>query len=243
MGLLLLFDIDGTLVTSNGIGRTLLNETLEALHGAHVSTNGIAFSGRTDRYIVSEALRSIVSPDRLDAQVAQALEAFVQRAEGRIGPMDIRELPGVRRLLSRLQLDSRVQLGLVTGNMERTAYQKLSVVGLDAYFPFGAFGRDHADRNELPPVAVRRAMAHGNRQYAGHQVVIIGDSAHDVRCAHASGAYAVAVASGWTPREALAAEDPHLLLDDLADVDGFYQEVVEPLCGPQVPAEAPGVSP
>ena len=123
------------------------------------STAEVPFSGQTDPWILRETLtKAQYSPDQVEALVPQALALYASRV--RFTAQETQVLPGVRRLLQRLSLDPTVQLGLLTGNLESTAYQKLSCVGLDRFFPTGAFGSDDADRLKLPAVAVARAWSH-----------------------------------------------------------------------------------
>ena len=107
------------------------------------------------------------------------------------------------------------------------AYAKLRAANLDDFFPFGAFGSDHEDRRELPPVAVLHAEAHTGLHFQGKDVVIIGDTEYDVLCGRPMGVFAVAVATGHFNRAYLASYEPDLLLDDLQNVEGFLSEVVE----------------
>jgi phosphoglycolate phosphatase-like HAD superfamily hydrolase len=94
-----------------------------------------------------------------------------------------------------------------------------------AYFPFGSFGSDHADRDRLPSIAVERARTHTAYAYAGKNVVIIGDTEHDIRCGRSLGTLAVAVCTGTYCREDLAVHGPDVLLDDLCDTDHFVRHI------------------
>jgi phosphoglycolate phosphatase-like HAD superfamily hydrolase len=125
--------------------------------------------------------------------------------------------PGVKALLAGLAADSRVTLGLLTGNIEPNARLKLAPLDANRYFPFGAFGSDHEDRRRLPEVAVARALAATGAAFAGGEIVIVGDSIHDVLCGRHLGVRAVAVATGKTTEEALRAVEPHALLASFAD--------------------------
>jgi len=226
--LLLLFDIDGTLLVSSGVGSRLMSEALANLFGPEISCEGVCFSGRTDLEIIADILRrhGIREAD-IPSLVPLALEHYIRRARGRILPSHVTLLPGVRRLLRDLEANSRVQLGLVTGNAKDSAYFKLQAAGVAPLFPFGAFGDDHADRNQLPALAIDRAWQFNGIRYQGHQVVIIGDSEHDIRCGKYAGAYCIAVTTGLTPIEVLSAEKPNLLLNDLSDTRAFCQAVME----------------
>ena len=223
---LLLFDIDGTILHTH-IGRATIDQTLTRLCGRPISSEEVSFSGKTDPQIVQEILlkNGLTAPEAA-VLVPQALEAYVETARRAIVPHRIEVLPGVHGLIAHLAAQETVQLGLLTGNLEVTAYLKLEAVGLAGYFPFGAFGSDHADRTELPPIAVRRAHAHTGRTYTGKDVVIIGDSENDVLCGRGIGVFAVAVATGRVSRAALAAHSPDLLLDDLCNHEFFMRKVV-----------------
>jgi len=223
---LLLFDIDGTILTTH-IGRQSIDQTLTRLCGRPISSEHVSFSGKTDPQIVQEILLDNgLSAPKAAALIPEVLEAYVETARQTIVPHRIEVLPGVRDLIDHLAAQDTVQLALLTGNLDVTAYLKLEAVGLAGYFPFGAFGSDHADRAELPSIAVRRAYAHTGRSYTGKDIVIIGDSENDVRCGRGVGAFAVAVATGRVSRAALAAQSPDVLLDDLCDRAFFMRNVV-----------------
>jgi len=128
----------------------------------------------------------------------------------------MRLLPGVGELLEALAARDDVALGLLTGNWERGARIKLSRHDLNRYFAFGSFGDGRLDREELPPVAWERAHATIGRRFAPHETLIVGDALPDISCAHAHGVRCLAVASGWTAAERLAAAGADWVLADLA---------------------------
>jgi len=103
---------------------------------------------------------------------------------------------------------------------------KLAPPDFNRYFPFGAFGSDSPDRYLLPPIAVERALAFCGRTFTGKQVVIVGDSVHDVACGRSIGVRSVAVATGPTSRERLEAEKPDTLLSSFADVDAGMEAIL-----------------
>jgi phosphoglycolate phosphatase len=125
----------------------------------------------------------------------------------------------VAELLRRLSSEPRVTLALLTGNLERGARMKLAPPDFNRYFPFGAFGSDSADRYQLPSIARSRARDRTGRTFSGKSIVIVGDSVHDVLCGRDLGVKSVAVATGPTPRERLAAEQPDALLESFEDVE------------------------
>ena len=225
---LLLFDIDGTLLLTQGIGRRSVEAALARRLGRTVTTEGIAFSGRTDPGILREALlQSGLTEAEADALLPDVLDTYVEALRTTITPARVRVLPGVCDLLGHLADRTDVHLGLLTGNLEPTAYLKLDAAGLAPFFAFGAFGSDHPDRMQLPAVALRRAQTILGHTYRGRNVVIIGDTEHDIRCGRGIGAYTVGVCTGRFSRADLEPHAPDLLLDDLRDGELFVGRVLQ----------------
>jgi phosphoglycolate phosphatase-like HAD superfamily hydrolase len=129
-------------------------------------------------------------------------------------------------LLEALDHEPGVTLALLTGNLEPTARLKLEPVGANRYFPFGAFGSDHEDRYQLPRVALERARHAVEIAFEGPDVVIVGDSIHDVLCGRDLGVRAVAVATGRTSAEHLAEAGPDALLPDFSDTDATVAAIL-----------------
>ncbi len=224
---LLLFDIDGTILLTQGVGRIALEAALSEALGRTVTTDGVRFSGRTDPSILSDALAQCGVPSAEASVLLPAmLDVYVKRLRASLTPDRVRVLPGVHDLLLHLADRPDVQLGLLTGNLEPTAYLKLGAAGLAALFPFGAFGSDHADRSALPALAVQRALAYTGHAYRGKDVVIIGDTEHDILCGRGVGAFSVAVCTGRYDRTDLKPHAPDVLLDDLTDLPGFLRRVL-----------------
>ncbi|MDX1421128.1 MAG: HAD hydrolase-like protein [Rubricoccaceae bacterium] len=221
---LLLFDIDGTLLHTHGLGRSTVGDAMQATLGRTVPTAHVSFSGKTDPQIFREILRTEVDERALDEAVATAVEAYEASVRTRIPEAQVTALPGVRPLLDHLATTD-LPLGLLTGNLQPMAYLKLGRVDLGGFFPFGAFGSDHEDRNALPEVAIARAEAHTGRCYEGRDVVVIGDTPRDIACGKAAGTVTVAVATGRFDRDALAAHEPDLLLDTLEEMDRLLDAV------------------
>jgi phosphoglycolate phosphatase-like HAD superfamily hydrolase len=215
---LLLFDIDGTILNTHGAGRRSVERALSQVFDRSISTRGVVFSGKTDPQILHEVLRMHgIDPGAVNGAFEAGLHAYAEVMCEELQPERITLLPGVSDLIARLADTPGLQLGLLTGNLETMAYLKLEAVGLAEFFPFGAFGSDHADRYQLPPIAVRRAFDHTGHAFAGKNIVILGDTEHDVLCGRALDVCAVAVCTGHYPRETLATFQPDLLLDDLSD--------------------------
>lgn len=223
---LVLFDVDGTLLSAGRAARESILAALDHVLGWEGSSEGVDFSGKTDPQILDELVRESVGRERFEAAVGAVLDHYVEELSRRLRPEAVVVKPGVRDLLDRLAADPRVTLGLLTGNIERGARLKLAPAGLNRYFPFGAFGDDSADRYCLPAVAVARAREETGLEFDGRSVVIIGDSVHDVLCGRSLGARAVAVATGPTPAEMLRAEGPDALFADFTDVEAAREAIL-----------------
>jgi phosphoglycolate phosphatase-like HAD superfamily hydrolase len=218
---LILFDIDGTLITARGAGRRAIKRALQAVFGTTGSLDTYEMSGKTDPRIIYDLMeaggvdRALVK-ERLDEYFEAYAESLIEEiGDGR----DVVTMPGVADLVRRLDAAEDVVLGLLTGNIEEGARIKLGPTGLLPYFVLGAFGSDEADRRRLPSLAARRAHALRGHPFRAEEVMVIGDTPHDVDCARHFGAVAVAVATGRFTRAQLEGERPDLLFDDFADVE------------------------
>lgn len=213
---LVLFDVDGTLLTCGAQVRPLFAAALAEVLGAPVEVDGYSFAGRTDpRIALDLATRAGVPAATVRAAMPRVQEAFVARLAAGLDPAGVRVLPGVVELLARLAADPEVTVGLLTGNWRRGAEIKLAAAGLGGVFRFGAFGDDGYDRAELPPAAIARARAATGRAFRPEEVLIVGDSPEDVACARAHGLACLAVATGWTAPAELAAAGASRVAADL----------------------------
>ena len=224
---LVLFDIDGTLVLTGGAGLRAMNRALAEVFGHATGLEGIPVAGRTDWAILSDAVRRFgrtldggLLSDLQRRYVTNLAQEIHDPGHGRKGVM-----PGIPTILERLDRRDDVVLGLLTGNFEEGARVKLGYFDLWRYFRFGAFGGDAADRNALVPFALERARACGLPEIGEADVLVVGDTPHDVMCAHAVGAIAVAVATGPTSIEELRATGAEHVFDDLSDTEAFVRLV------------------
>ncbi len=180
---LVLFDIDGTLLTDRGASRDAFREALRDVYDYDGDLSRYDFSGRTDPQIAHMVLKDAgLGHDDIEARLIQLWELYLAGLERNATPDRVRVMPGIRELVAALHDHPEVALALLTGNIERGARLKLGGASLNDYFAFGAFGSDSADRTQLPPVAIRRASTHLGTHFTGRDVVIIGDSIYDVRC-------------------------------------------------------------
>ncbi len=221
---LLLFDIDGTLLKPILAGRKHIEQVLGELCNRPISTDGVLFSGRTDPQILTDTLAlSGFTSTEIENLLPLALKRYADHAT--YLPEEVESSDGVSELLKHLRKNRRVQLALLTGNIRKTAYRKLAAAQLDHLFPFGAFGCDHADRSQLPAIAASRAMSYCGRSFMGENIVIIGDSVHDITCGQGIGALSVAVATGFTSYHDLKSAKPRVLLKDLTNINAFCQQI------------------
>ena len=222
---LVLFDIDGTLVLTGGAGLRAMNRALEDVFGHADGLEGIPVAGRTDWAILADAVRRVGST--LDGTRLADLERryVTNLAEEIQHPGDGRKavMPGIREILDQLARREDVLTGLVTGNFEEGARVKLAHFDLWRYFRCGAFGGDAADRNALVPFAVERARACGLPEIDDSDVLVVGDTPHDVMCAQVAGAIAVAVATGSSSVEELRATGAEHVFADLANTRAFLK--------------------
>lgn len=227
---LVLFDIDGTILTDRGASRAAFADALRDTYGYTEDLGRYDFSGRTDPQIAHMVLADAgFSRDEVESRFGALWERYLAGLARNATPERVRVMPGIRELVDALHWHDDVVLALLTGNIEPGARLKLGGASLNGYFPFGAFGSDSADRTELPPIAVRRANEQLGMHFDGSDVVIIGDSIYDVRCGVAYEATTIAVASGKTPAELLRAENPTFFFDDAADVEAVLSAI---LAGP-----------
>jgi len=222
---LLLFDIDGTLVLTGRAGARAMSATFESLFGVPDAFAGVPMGGRTDSSLLSEAFdrwNLDDTPDHHERFRTAYLPALATEiAAPGTGTKAV--MPGVRALLDVLRPQASVHLALLTGNYHGAAAIKLGHFGLWDYFAFGAFADDGPDRNQLVPVAQARALSCGVPGEACARVVVIGDTPHDIACAAAGGARSVAVATGGHSRAELTDAGADVVLDDLSDTEAVVR--------------------
>ncbi|MEP6994539.1 MAG: HAD hydrolase-like protein [Acidobacteriota bacterium] len=228
---LVLFDIDGTLISAGRVARDSILRALESAYAwkageEHQDRSRHDFSGKTDPQIVRDLVIDQLGAQRCDSDLPRALEMYLLELERQLEPASVVPKPGIPALLARLAAEPRVTLALLTGNLERGARLKLAPPDFNKYFPFGAFGSDSADRYQLPQIAVTRAREATGRVFAGKSIVIVGDSVHDVGCGRSLGVRSVAVATGITSPERLRAENPDALMVDFSDTERSLEAIL-----------------
>lgn len=219
---LLLWDIDGTLISTGAAGQRAIVRATAERFGGNGDLSDVEIAGRTDTGIAHQILEKYAAPVT-DENVNSFLDLYVRLLGEELPRRQGHVLPGVLELLQRSAQQPDTALGLLTGNLERGAKLKLEHYQLWHFFSFGAFSDDHHDRNELGSFALSRALEATGMNFAGSQVDVIGDTGHDVACGKAFGARTIAVATGSWSREQLAEHRPDFLFDDLSNVDKVMQ--------------------
>ena len=216
---LLLFDIDGTILLTNGAGTRAANRAFEKIYGHAGAMDGVDAAGKTDPMILGEMFGNTLKRDYTPDEAERLYGEYVVFLEDEVlkSPIDI--MPGIPDLLENLSMRKDLVLGIATGNIEHGARIKLRRAGLDGHFRTGGYGSDSRNREELIKVAIDRArytLADGE---GFERVFVIGDTPHDIVHGRAAGAVTVAVATGRYSQAELIEHGPDHIFEHLADYD------------------------
>jgi phosphoglycolate phosphatase-like HAD superfamily hydrolase len=213
----LLFDIDGTLVTTGGAGHRAMHRAFETLH-QRTDACDFRFDGMTDRAIARQGLLNIGAPSDeagIDALLAAYLEALTDEVS-RVEAARYRLHPGMEAAVNAACARENFAVGLGTGNLREGARIKLSRLGIYERFAFGGFGCDHEDRTELIRVGAQRGADRLGAPLAECRVVVVGDTPKDVLAAKGIGAECLGVGTGSYTPEVLRAHGAEGAFADLA---------------------------
>jgi phosphoglycolate phosphatase-like HAD superfamily hydrolase len=226
---LVLFDIDGTLLNSGGMGRAAMQRALGLVFGSPGNPS-YRYDGKTDKQIVRDVMRMEGHTDEhIDARMGKLIELYLDglRDGSKSGKFNVRPLEGVVPLLDALDNRKDVVLGLLTGNVEPGARIKLTAAGIDPdRFRINAFGSDHEHRPELPAIAQRRAGETLGLDIAGERLVVIGDTPADIECGRSLGAKAIGVASGHYTVEQLQSHKPYAVFPSLKNTEQVLETIL-----------------
>lgn len=219
---LLLWDIDGTLITTPNAGHASVQRAVAKAHGKEGDVSDLDFHGATDPLIFGMVANKFDLETHDDAR-HRYYEAYFEALEEelKLRP-NIRHQGVMERLIEGHEREDVAQ-GLLTGNVPRGAQIKLEHYELWHFFEFGAFGDDGEVRNDLGPHALRRAAQHHGVEFDPSHTFVIGDTPHDINCGKAIGAKTIALATGKYSVEELATHEPTAALADLSDGPGFWR--------------------
>jgi phosphoglycolate phosphatase len=226
---LVLFDIDGTLLNSEGLGRASMQRALAEVFGSPGNPS-YRYDGKTDKQIVRDVMRlEGHSDEHIDSRMETLILLYLEglRTGAKSGKFNVRPLPGVVELLNALEARKDVVLGLLTGNVEPGARVKLTAAGINPdRFRVNAFGSDHEHRPQLPAIAQKRASERLGLDIAGERVIVIGDTPADIECGRSLGARAIGIASGHYTVEQLEAHHPYAVFPSLGDTEKLLETIL-----------------
>ncbi len=212
---LVLFDIDGTLVSTGGAGMRSFGEAFEAAFGVADATAKIKFAGRTDYSLFREMCRH-ADVDHTPENRELFFSHYLRLVDNHLDASKGGPFPGVVSLLDELTaLPTAPVLGLLTGNIREGAKRKLGAYGLWDRFALGGFSDDDEDRNLIAAAAADKGGVYLEQQLCGTEIVVIGDTPRDIACGKHIGARTVGVATGGATLETLRACEPDWAVADL----------------------------
>ncbi|MEI7768483.1 MAG: haloacid dehalogenase-like hydrolase [Chloroflexales bacterium] len=227
MDRLILWDVDGTLLTTDGIAAEAMRAAMRQVVGPSAPMERTAYAGKTDWMIIRDSFPSL-GGDGVAERLHEFIAAYSAGLELQRAALAARSrvFPGVAVLLEALRATARQ--APLTGNIAAAARIKLECTGLLRLLDMqaGAYGDDHYDRAALVPIAAGRAAGRYGRAFTGPQIVIVGDTPNDIACGKANGARTVAVATGPYALAELAAYAPDAALPDLDDTDAALAAIL-----------------
>ena len=224
---LILFDIDGTILNTDGSAARAFRRALEEVFGTSGPTRGYSFAGRTDPQIAIDLLTMAgIERWRIERDLESVWDRYTGYLTAELASVRARVYPGVRELIGRLTAETSALIGLLTGNTREGAGLKLRSAEIDTdIFRIGAYGSDHPDRRELPAIAIERAEQVSGHRFAGKSVVIIGDTPSDISCGEHLGVRTIAVATGTFSAAELRACGPDYLFEDLSELGAVWRAI------------------
>jgi phosphoglycolate phosphatase len=225
---LVLFDIDGTLLSSGLGARRVFGDALEAVFGTRGDLDGFRFEGKLDPMIIGELMRDAgVTDAAIAAGIPSALTHYLDGLEDLLGRQAPTLKPRVRELVEAVASHPTAVTAILTGNVERGARIKLQAANLWHHFSFGVYGDEAPTRVGLGGVALERALRVTGIPFSGGECVVVGDSRHDVECGLALGGRVVAVGTGKTPLDDLRRAGAHVVFEDFSDLAAARRAILD----------------
>jgi len=226
--IIILFDIDGTLLHIGGAGKMAMIQAFKDIYGVSYNFDGIVMAGKTDEEILKEAIHKVgfIGKNNQIEMFKKRYFQLLMRNIRRKFPGE-KIYPGVKPLLDKLIKYKNVKLGIITGNWKISAFIKLKHFDLDRYFEFGAFADDAVSREDLLPFALKRCNI--VKTINVKDVILIGDTPRDVNCAKTHGTISIGVATGSYTTEDLVAKGADLVIRDLNDTSSIISWIFSTL--------------
>jgi phosphoglycolate phosphatase len=212
---ILLFDIDGTLVSTGGAGAVAWKQAFEELYGIPADIGKFTDAGMTDPDVGARTFEAVLHRKPTPHELAQVIQRRLEHLpEAVAASKGYKVLPGVPERLRQLSRDGHL-LGIITGNGDGAAHIKLARGDLNRWFTFGAYAAAGAERADIVREAVARGEAMFGEDVPNTEIFVIGDTPRDIEAAHAAGCRAIAVATGHFDAAALREAGADHVLDTL----------------------------
>lgn len=223
MNKLVLFDIDKTLIDKSICHHVAFSYAFKEVYGIAVDISIINYAGMTDPQIIMEVLKCVgLDENLIKAKLEECMDTIVDYFEKNGEREDIPPLDGARELLD--ALENKVIIGLVTGNLEPIALEKMRKADLRRYFKVGGFGSDNINRTEIVKIAIKRAK--DNYNFKGNEVFVIGDTPKDIKAGFEAGAKSIGVATGRYSKEELKDSGADFAFDNLKDKEKILKVIL-----------------
>jgi len=225
-----LFDIDGTILNCHSAGKEAMLQAVEKTFGTIGLMKELNFQGKTDLLILKESLEPAgISMTEITMKISQLQNLYFELLMPLIQEKGIKVHPGIPEMIHELSSISDIALGLLTGNFEVSGRIKVTEAKLNDYFDFGVFGDDAMIRNDMPFIAQRRIESLYGARISFDDMYIIGDTIHDIECAHKAGAKSICVGTGWSDPLELKAAEPDYYFDDFKNYKDVLSIITESL--------------
>lgn len=225
---LLLFDIDGTILTTFGQAKRAFEIALQEVFGTKGPIDSFSWSGKLDSVIVFELMEAAgIEREKIEKNLKKTLKLYEKVLKENLKPEKVYLKEGIVKVIKDASKNKNILLGLCTGNTPAGARIKLSAVGLWKYFPIGSFGTEGKKREDLPPIALRKAQRYLGLKIKKEKVFVIGDSPEDIKSAKANNFFSISVASGFHKKEELEKYKPDLLLEDLKKGEEIFWRFIK----------------
>jgi phosphoglycolate phosphatase len=221
---ILLFDIDGTLVSTGGAGAVAWKQAFEELHGIPADIGEFTDAGMTDPDVGARTFEAVIGREPTPHELAQLVQRRLEHLPEAVAASEgYRVLPGVPERLRQLSRDGHL-LGIITGNGDGAAHIKLARGDLNRWFTFGAYASAGLDRAGIVRQAVQRGEAMLGRDVPNTEIYVVGDTPLDVQAAHAAGCTAIGVATGHFDAAALREAGADQVVETMEEPFSFLSD-------------------